>query len=37
MSGVAPQADTGEVGLKVNEHPVRLFEVRWQSEDGEEG
>ena len=32
MSTAPPRADTGEVGLNVNEDPVRLFEVRWRGE-----
>jgi len=30
MSAAPPRADTGKVGLNVNEDPVRLFEVRWR-------
>jgi len=29
MSAAPPRADTGEVGLNVNEDPVRVFEVLW--------
>ena len=33
MSTAPPRADTGEVGLNVNEDPVRVFEVRWRPFD----